>query len=273
MSGGDVVDGEVSALVIAVFGASVLGSMHCAGMCGAFLAMAVGPGERASSVAVLQSAYHGGRLVTYSILGAVSGTIGAAMDLAGRGAGIARGAALIAGGMMVIFGVLSVLRVMGIRTGRVGVPRGWQRAVGTGHRAVMGLPPVARALGIGLLTTLLPCGWLYAFAITAAGTGSPVTGAMVMSVFWLGTLPLLVALGVGVTRVAGPLRRHVPLATSLVLIGVGVFTVLQRTALPAMASEVKADASVARIEALDESVPACCRGTGAPSEAGAEEKP
>jgi sulfite exporter TauE/SafE len=228
-------------------------------MCGAFLAMAVGPGERASSTAMLQSAYHGGRLVTYSVLGAVSGSIGAALDLAGRGAGIARVAALVAGGTMVLFGVLAVLRVLGVRAGRVGVPKGWQRLVGAGHRAMMGFGPVTRAFGIGLLTTLLPCGWLYAFAITAAGTGSPVHGALVMAVFWLGTLPVLVTLGIGVTRIAGPLRRHVPLATSLVLIGVGLFTVLHRTTLPAMASDVKADASVDRVQTLDETVPPCCQ--------------
>jgi len=83
-----------------------------------------------------------------------------------------------------------------------------------------------------------------------------------MAVFWVGTLPVLVTLGIGVTRIAGPLRRHVPLATSLVLIGVGLFTVLHRTAVPAMASGVRADASIERVERLDETVPACCREGG-----------
>ena len=246
-------------LVAAVLGASLLGSMHCAGMCGAFLAMAVGPAERPASMAMLQTAYHGGRLITYTLLGAISGSIGAAVDLAGRGAGVARVAAFVAGGMMIGFGVLAVLRAIGVRTGRVSVPAGWQRVIGAGHRAVMNLPPITRALGIGLLTTLLPCGWLYAFAITAAGTASPTSGAIVMAVFWVGTLPVLVMLGVGVSRLAGPLRRHMPLATSLILVAVGLFTVLHRTALPALASHNLADASIDRVRTLDESDAPCCQ--------------
>lgn len=252
---------EILPLASAVLGASLLGSMHCAGMCGAFLAMAVGPGERAVSAARLQGAYHAGRLLTYSALGASAGSVGAAVDLAGKGAGLSRVAAVIAGAMMAGFGAVSMLRLCGVRVARVPVPGAWQRLVGRGHRAVMDRPPLARAFGIGLLTTLLPCGWLYAFAITAAGTGSATLGAMVMGVFWLGTLPVLVAMGVGVTRLAGPLRRHAPLVTSSLLVVVGLITVLHRSAVPAFASgnEPVADVSVERVRALDEITPPCCR--------------
>lgn len=247
-------------LVVAVFSASVLGSMHCAGMCGAFLAIAVTPGERAVSVSLLQAAYHGGRLVTYSVLGAVAGLIGSAVDLAGEAAGIGRAAAIGAGVMMIGFGVVALMRQCGVRVRRMPTPRVLQGIVAKGHRLVMNKPPVLRSLVIGLLTTLLPCGWLYAFAITAAGTGRAEMGALAMAAFWLGTLPVMVTLGMGLSRVSGALKRRMPLATSLALIAVGAFTALDRLAVPAMAKggAVRGDASIERVESLGDETPACC---------------
>lgn len=251
---------EIWPLVVAVFGASVLGSMHCAGMCGAFLAIAVTPGERAVSASLLQGAYHLGRLVTYTLLGAIAGLVGSAVDLAGSAAGVARGAAVGAGVMMIGFGTIAALRHYGVRVRFFRVPMVLQRTVAKGHRLVMDKPPVLRSLAIGLLTTLLPCGWLYAFAITAAGTGRPASGALTMMVFWLGTLPVLVTLGMGLSRASSALRRRMPLATAFALVAVGAFTAFDRLATPAMARSgvPSADASLGRVESLQEETPACC---------------
>lgn len=247
-------------LVIAVFSASVLGSMHCAGMCGAFLAIAVTPGERPVAASILQAAYHGGRLVTYTALGAIAGAIGSAVDLAGEAAGVGRAAAIGAGVMMIGFGVVALMRQCGVRVRTVPVPRALQGVVARGHRLVMNKPPVLRSLTIGLLTTLLPCGWLYAFAITAAGTGRPEAGAIAMAAFWLGTLPVMVTLGMGLSKVSGVMKRRLPLVTSLALIAVGAFTAMDRLAAPAMASvgAGAGDASITRVEGLADETPSCC---------------
>jgi sulfite exporter TauE/SafE len=215
-------------LIAAIFLASLLGSMHCAGMCGAFLAFAVTPGERPVSKAALQAAYHAGRLLTYATLGTIGGAVGHAIDLGGSTAGIHRTAAALAGTMMVLFGLIAVLRVMGVRLPRLPVPALLERAVIAGHRTAFDLPPLARSAMTGLLTTLLPCGWLYAFVITAAGTANPAHGALAMLVFWLGTLPALIALGTSIQCVAGPLRKRLPLITSLAVMCIGVFTVVAR---------------------------------------------
>jgi sulfite exporter TauE/SafE len=218
----------VTPLIAAIFLASLLGSMHCAGMCGAFLAFAVTPGEEPVSKGALQAAYHLGRLATYTTLGAVAGTVGHAVDLGGSMAGLQRTAAALAGTMMVVFGLLAVLRVIGVKLPRLPVPPIMERALVSGHRAAFDLPPLGRAGATGLLTTLLPCGWLYAFVITAAGTASPARGALAMLVFWAGTLPALIALGTGIQSLTGPLRRRLPLITSLAVMCVGVFTVVTR---------------------------------------------
>jgi sulfite exporter TauE/SafE len=49
-----------------------------------------------------------------------------------------------------------------------------------------------------------------------------------MTVFWLGTLPVMATLGLGVARIAGPLRRHVPALCAVALIVVGVLAVTGR---------------------------------------------
>ena len=216
--------------IFAILIASLVGSLHCVGMCGAFVAFAVGtddkPGWR--NKFLLSAAYNGGRLVTYSILGAIAGTLGHVLDLGGKYVGIQQAAAIMAGVVMIVFGVVALLKVKGVRLPKTPLPKFLVKVVALGQGLAMAMRPLPRALSIGLLTTLLPCGWLYAYAFVAAGTGSPVYGALTMAIFWLGTLPYLVAVGVGVQSLAGVLGRHLPAATAILIVLVGIYTVFYR---------------------------------------------
>ncbi len=251
----------MSALFVAVFVASLLGSLHCAGMCGAFLAFAVGtPGERTGG-ARLHLAYNLGRLVTYSALGGFAGLIGGAIDTGGSLLGIQRLAAIGAGAVMIGFGVVVLLRTRGVRLPRLPLPRALERALTAAHRRAARQAPIVRAALTGLLTTLLPCGWLYAFVVTAAGTGQPGWGALTMAAFWLGTLPVMIALGVGLRRATGALGRRLPTLTALALVGVGAFTVAQRIRLaPFERGDVATDpsAQIERLTSLKPSDAPCC---------------
>jgi sulfite exporter TauE/SafE len=129
------------------------------------------------------------------------------------------------------------------------------------HSRAFDLPPVARAATVGLLTTLLPCGWLYAFVITAAGTGSFIWGAVAMGAFWMGTLPMMAGIGLGAQTLAGPLRRHLPLATSVLLVAAGVWTIFGRMAIAGVAIDAKTPAGMAQavdsVSHADEKCPLC----------------
>jgi hypothetical protein len=72
---------------------------------------------------------------------------------------------------------------------------------------------------------LLPCWWLYAFTVTAAGTGSPLRSMLVMFVFWLGTLPMMLAVGLGARRFFGPWRHRLPLVSAGLLVMLGLFSI------------------------------------------------
>lgn len=260
-------------LILAVFAASLMGSLHCAGMCGAFVAFAVTGGIDRSLGAAPRSrlplhlAYHGGRLLTYTTLGAIAGSLGAAFDLAGELAGAGRIAAMLAGGMMALFGSIALLRLAGVRLPKAPVPRVLRTALERGHRFAARREPVARALLTGLLTTLLPCGWLYAFVITSAGTAHPATGALTMAAFWAGTVPMLAALGAGAQRLAGVLGPRLPMLTAGAIVVIGIVTVFNRgaVALDVAALHASLDAGAGQdtvildISSLDPSKMPCCR--------------
>jgi len=227
-------------LIIAVLSASVLGSLHCAGMCGGLMFFALGSDQdRTKKARVrLQGAYHGGRLLTYTILGVAAGTVGQAIDFGGGYVGVQRAAAIFAGGMMIVFGLITLARIKGIKIKHVGVPGFLRRFVERAQKAAFGLAPFNRALTIGLLTTLLPCGWLYAFAFTAAGTASPVWGGITMAVFWMGTLPVMVSLGAGIQLLTGPLHAKLPVITASAVVVVGLMTAMGRLQAPEMTREI-----------------------------------
>lgn len=244
-------------LIGTVLSASLVGSLHCAGMCGGLMLFALGAGDgletevdengnasvkskRSKSKHTklkLQSAYHGGRLVTYTLLGVVAGTLGQALDFGGSFVGFQRSATVLAGVFMIAFGLMALARIRGLRIKHVRAPMFMQRGVERGQRFAFTLTPFKRAMMIGLLTTLLPCGWLYAFAFTAAGTGSPVWGGVTMSVFWLGTLPVMASLGAGIQMLAGPLHAKIPAISASAVVLVGAFTAMGRLQAPEMSRD------------------------------------
>ena len=226
-----------SVLVLPVLAASLVGSLHCAGMCGPIVAFYSGGDATAGKKRWLSHlAYHGGRLSGYGILGALAGALGAAIDLAGAAAGVGRIAIVIAGVLMILWGVALLFEAGGIRLPRLGVTEGLSARAAATLRRLKERPPVLRAGMIGVLTALMPCGWLYAFAVTAAGTGSVLGGMAVMSAFWVGTVPILLGIGVGAQVLFGRLRPHVPMVAAVVLIGVGMYAVIGRFNVPSLAA-------------------------------------
>lgn len=213
-------------LLVGVLVASLLGSMHCAAMCGGFVCFYAGGAEPGATPLRSHALYNTGRLATYITLGFVAGAVGASLDRAGALAGVSRAAAIVAGTILMVWGASTVLALNGIRLpvlphsaqSRFGAP------IARVIRALRDQPPAVRALGTGIVTTLIPCGWLYAFVATAAGTGGPLSGAAVMMVFWTGTLPVMVALGLGVQRLLDPMRRRLPALSAAVVMVLGLLS-------------------------------------------------
>lgn len=265
----------MSELTVAVLIASFLGSPHCAGMCGPFMMFALGTSDAAASpnrrfnlIAYQHMAYHGSRLIAYALLGIAAGMIGAALELGGAWLGFQRTATMVAGAAMIVFGLVACGRYLGLRIPYLGTPRFLQRWLTAGNRRAARLKPTRRAALVGLLTTFMPCGWLYAFLFAAAGTGTAVGGVLTMTFFWLGTVPVLMALGIGLQKLAGPVRAKLPLVTGIFIVFVGLYAISHRasanlqswaeTRSPAAAPETVVD----EIRQLDVEQMPCCQPAG-----------
>jgi uncharacterized protein len=227
----------VTALLAAVFVASLLGSLHCAGMCGPFVAFATlhpkGVTPKPTRSSRLQLAYHCSRLLAYLLLGALAGAFGATLNLGGAWLGVGRLAGIIAGVFLVVAGLSRLLTISGLRLPTWPGSRLIQRWVAAGHGAAAKWTPLRRASLIGLLTAVLPCGWLYTFVAIAAGTGHVVYGATVLFVFWCGTVPILAGIGAGLGQVVLRAGRPFQWAIALVVMGLGLQSIVGRYNIPA----------------------------------------
>ena len=218
-------------VALGIFVASLVGSPHCAAMCGPFLAFAAAGDPLPRSRLGPLLGYHGGRLAAYLILGVIAGSLGAGVERLGHLAGVGRAAAVVSGVLMIAWGLNAMLVSRGA-TNRLHAPLFLQRWLSGVVRRVNRAPGAARGGAIGLATALLPCGWLYAFVAAAGGTGSPARAALVMVLFWSGTLPVMATLGAGLQRLAGPARRHLPLVTASLVVAIGLFTIAGRLRAP-----------------------------------------
>jgi sulfite exporter TauE/SafE len=146
---------------IAVFGASLAGSLHCAGMCGPLVLLWAGDGADPRDTRLGHLAYNAGRGIAYAAMGAIAGAVGAAVEVTGSLAGFS-GAAAVAGGTLVaLWGLHGVLAALGARLPRLDPPLRWTRAASRAMGAVRGMPVPARAGVLGLISALLPCGFLW----------------------------------------------------------------------------------------------------------------
>ena len=175
-------------LLVAVVIASFVGSLHCVGMCGPLVAFAVGDptARRRASRAWLHAAYHGGRLSTYALVGAVCGVLGAAVDHGGARLGCHRAAALLAGTMMIAVGLAAVLRAVGVRLPQAPLPRMIQRLILAGQRAAFALTPLPRALSTGLLTAFSALRLALSVRLEGGGDRQPASGRAVHDRFLAG---------------------------------------------------------------------------------------
>lgn len=206
------------ALLAGVFGASLLASAHCAGMCGPFVAF-YSVGARSGRAHFV---YHAERAVLYSALGALAGAIGGGLDLLGERAGLFRAAALVASLLTVLWGALAfVPRASLLRFVPSFFP---ERLVKLKRKDA-----VTKAAVLGLTTPLLPCGTLYAFVTLAAGAGGPLQGALIMFVFFLGTLPGLLGVGALSAQLGRWFGARLPRVLGATLVLVGLFGIYERS--------------------------------------------
>lgn len=204
--------------------AGLLGSVHCLGMCSGISGLFAVRAVARSPLSQLPMAltYNFGRILSYALLGAIVATFGstllAAIPTIAAPVRLLSGLIIVLIGLQIAFDwrILKPIERMG------GVL--WQKIV----PAAQGLIPVStlpRALGLGLLWGLLPCGLVYSILLLAAMSANTLSGGTIMIAFGLGTMPAMLLTGIGavqLTRFFG--RRSTRLGAGLLIVVAGVLT-------------------------------------------------
>lgn len=184
---------SAGAVMTAALVAGLLGSLHCAGMCGPLVVSGCSKGRGVDGAL----GYFTGRLIAYSTLGAVVGHLGKhAFCVLPMSAAQAVAVALTA--LPAAARGLSLLFLQKAPSGVVPLRKKPERTVLSTLAAL--LP--RRGLGLGLATGILPCGLLITAFAMAAATASPLLGAASMAAFTIGSAPglLIPLLGRGLAE-------------------------------------------------------------------------
>ena len=176
-------------------------SLHCVQMCGPIvLAYSVAldspAGEPRQWLPLVRNhlAYHAGRAVTYSGLGALAGLAGAMLGLVGRLAGASHILAIVTGALLILFGIslFGLVSVGKLQTKLLRTPTSILRRAAR----LFSKPGAENRLLLGVAMGFLPCGLIYAALVKAMSFGSALGGAISMLAFALGTSGALLAVGI-----------------------------------------------------------------------------
>lgn len=162
-----------------------VGGLTCLAVQGGLLASVIAEGRHAmyATAAFLISKY-----IAYIILGFVLGAFGGAINISGQ----AQTFMQLAAGMYMIAVALNLLNIHPIfRYVIIQPPRFLTRLI---HAQSKSKDLFAPAL-LGAMTIFIPCGTTLAMEALAISSASAITGALIMAVFILGTMPVFFGVG------------------------------------------------------------------------------
>jgi sulfite exporter TauE/SafE len=176
-----------------------------------------------------------GKLVSHTLLGALLGAVGGAVQLSVPMRAITQ---TLAGALVVVFG-LAQLGVPGFRDLVIEPPASWSRFVRGRARSSSAFAPGL----LGLATVLIPCGVTLSVEALALTSGSAWAGAATMAVFVVGTSPLFAALGFAARKAATAWRGRLAVVTGVIVLAMGLYTLnggLELAGSPLAASRIAA---------------------------------
>lgn len=217
-------DGPMSHLdLTSIFFLGLLGTGHCLGMCGPLVLAFPATTGRFSS----HFFYHLGRAATYVAMGVIMGALGSGLSLLAAKGGdeplvwVVRaqvGLSVLAAVFLLMFGFS--------RLGFLKEPE-WMSLSSPDkipgfHRVMVSALHTRSSVSmllLGVMLGFLPCGLSFAAFARALAAGGPFAGGTLTLAFAAGTLPGLLLLGTGVSRIASKYRRISDILSGMVMIG------------------------------------------------------
>ncbi|SDX41166.1 hypothetical protein SAMN04515617_103257 [Collimonas sp. OK242] len=239
--------------LLPIFLIGLFGSIHCVGMCGGIvsaLSVAAAPSATPSARVIPLRlvtvgkmpepsdqtyfmhlsrvfAYNSGRLFSYALAGTIAGGMAQSVRALTSLSSLQIVAYWLANLILIALGLHLMDAWRGLRRLEALGQIVWRRL----QPAIKFLLPMdspAKALMLGAVWGWLPCGMVYSVLLTAMLSGDAVSGAKVMLAFGLGTLPMLLTLGMLGMRLKSWLQdRRVRITGGLIVLLFGLMGILR----------------------------------------------
>ena len=211
----------------------LVGSLHCAGMCGPLALALPVTGHTTSALILGRVTYNFGRIATYGLLGGAIGLVGHTVALAG----FQRWLSLIAGTAILL--TLAASPRFALAKPAVATVVRLKAAFAT----LLQRRSLASLFLLGALNGLLPCGLVYAACVAAAAAGGLLAGLGYMLAFGLGTLPMMLGIGLAGSRFHAVARWRLHRLVPACLVALGLLLILRGMALgiPYLSPDLAAD--------------------------------
>jgi hypothetical protein len=170
-------------LLWTAFTMGLVGSLHCIGMCGP-IAVMIG-GQSNQFVVSKVFIYNFGRIITYTLMGALVGIVGQGLHMAD----LQKGVSIFIGISLLLMAVTS----FNFESHLVEIPLVNKLffKIKSGLGMLLKKNSLQSYFGVGLLNGLLPCGLVYMGIVGALSTGDVPSAMLYMFLFGLGTLPVM----------------------------------------------------------------------------------
>ena len=206
-------------ILLTAFLLGLMGSLHCVGMCGPIALSLPLRGHTIVQKIGGSILWSLGRIVTYSLMGALFGLIGAGFKLIGYQQAIS-----VTIGILMILSVFLPSFFKRYTSGRLlsifnPVRKGMQRLFQEKNNRALFL--------IGIFNGLLPCGLVYMAVAGAIGTADFRMAIAYMALFGLGTLPLLLVISMLGNVISQTMRKKINHAVPVVILLIGIIFILR----------------------------------------------
>jgi len=213
--------------LMSAFLVGLLGGGHCVGMCGGIVGAVSMHLPQSKSKVPFLLAYNAGRILSYTLAGAIAGLVGASSFFLAHVLPIQH----------VLYGISSLMLIaLGLYL--AGIWHGVTYLESAGKIIWKALQPYSKryipvqsfkqAFLLGSLWGWLPCGLVYSVLIAAIATGNAMNGGLLMLTFGLGTLPTLLTIGMAAVRLKAVLQNiWVRRTSGLLVLGFGLVGLLR----------------------------------------------
>lgn len=222
-------------IFISAFILGLTSSLHCIGMCGP-IALII-PVNRKNNLIMSGQIllYNFGRILTYSILGIIIGSIGFTLQ------------------------TFQILQWISIASGVLLIAFAWRKYLGHMKLAGAGFSTINKLygkiakshspfklLGLGAVNGLLPCGMVYVAMLNAILAGNLVESGLAMAIFGLGTIPAMFFVSFSASKISSKARARFNVAIPYVLSIVGLLILLRgmNLGIPYISPEIQPKQSV-----------------------------